>query len=609
MTVLARIYGTDEPPASWVRLAAGPLQVDFEGGQLRYVRFAGHEVLRGISFLVRDRYWGTYPFEVKDLEVATNSEQFVVRYNGRAAPFDGDLRVAVEIVGEAAGRLSFTATGAPVGDLVTNRTGFVVLHPLRGLAGARVEVEHASGPRVAHVLPELVSPHEPITDISAISHTVAPGLTARVELTGDVYDMEDQRNWTDASFKTYIRPLSRPKPYILAAGVPIAQSVTVVVDGHAQAAKPAPPGVVTPAERLGKVPRIALCVESDDAEASVSLVANLGCPVDIIGRPRLPEDIRKLANVAAASGGHLDLQFAIPGVHPSDELQPWAEVGALADVASVLVSPYRLYPLRPDGEAMGSASLAAIADATRTAFPQAFVGGGTMTGFTEFNRNPPPLEAVDFVVHGTSAIVHSADDRSVAETLQALPYIFQSGRVLAGRLPYRVGPATIGLTLNPDGPPRQSSGGRATMVRDDPRQRGLFAAAWTVGYAAAAIAADVQSFAPGHVSGELGLFEPDGSLRPAFHIVRLFAQLVGQQAYALSGLPQGCAGFRAGDCTLVANISPDLVDVQLPRVSEVALLDSSHFQSARSQPHFLDMGALSAERLNLQPFSIARLLT
>ena len=35
---------------------------------------------------------------------------------------------------------------------------------------------------------------------------------------GDTFEMEDQRNWTDASYKTYVRPLALPWPYTLAGG-------------------------------------------------------------------------------------------------------------------------------------------------------------------------------------------------------------------------------------------------------------------------------------------------------------------------------------------------------------------------------------------------------
>ena len=37
--------------------------------------------------------------------------------------------------------------------------------------------------------------------------------------------MEDQRNWSDASFKTYVRPLSLPWPYVMEPGVTNRQSV------------------------------------------------------------------------------------------------------------------------------------------------------------------------------------------------------------------------------------------------------------------------------------------------------------------------------------------------------------------------------------------------
>ena len=53
-----KLCGTDEadPPSRLLR--AGPLSVELEAGNLRYIRFSGIEVLRGISFLVRDANWG-----------------------------------------------------------------------------------------------------------------------------------------------------------------------------------------------------------------------------------------------------------------------------------------------------------------------------------------------------------------------------------------------------------------------------------------------------------------------------------------------------------------------------------------------------------------------
>jgi hypothetical protein len=51
----------------------------------------------------------------------------------------------VVIVGKSNGSLSFSAQGVAISDFLTNRTGFVVLHPIEGVAGATCTVEHVNG--------------------------------------------------------------------------------------------------------------------------------------------------------------------------------------------------------------------------------------------------------------------------------------------------------------------------------------------------------------------------------------------------------------------------------------------------------------------------------
>ncbi len=50
---------------------------------------------------------------------------------------------------------------------------------------------------------------------------------------GDAWEMEDHRNWLDASFKTYVRPLALPYPYTLKAGSSVTQTVTLTFSGIA----------------------------------------------------------------------------------------------------------------------------------------------------------------------------------------------------------------------------------------------------------------------------------------------------------------------------------------------------------------------------------------
>ena len=71
-----RLYGTElvDPPMR--TLTAGPLSAELDNGALRYIRFGGVEVLRGIAFLVRDENWGTFTPTIEDLRVDASDDGF-----------------------------------------------------------------------------------------------------------------------------------------------------------------------------------------------------------------------------------------------------------------------------------------------------------------------------------------------------------------------------------------------------------------------------------------------------------------------------------------------------------------------------------------------------
>ena len=162
--------------------------------------------------MVRDRDWGTYAPEIADLEVTEGPDAFTVSY---AAVCRGPslLRYRARIEGRADGSLRFEAEAVPEGDFETNRCGFVVLHPAAA-AGAAATIEHVDGSREATAFPELIDPWRPFVSIREITHR-AGGLDVTCRLEGEEFEMEDQRNWSDASFKTYGRPLELPWPFVL----------------------------------------------------------------------------------------------------------------------------------------------------------------------------------------------------------------------------------------------------------------------------------------------------------------------------------------------------------------------------------------------------------
>jgi hypothetical protein len=128
------------------------------------------------------------------------------------------------------------------------------------------------------------------------------------------------------------------------------------------------------------------------------------------------------------------------------------------------------------------------------------------------------------------------------ETLEALAHVLTTATELADGLPIAIGPTGIGMRLNPYGeaPIQNDPEAREGMAAHDPRQRGLFAAAWIVGYLAAISPFNPERFAFGAPTGPFGVIstpqqyarpfwdeQADGLLYPLFHVARWIAHAGG----------------------------------------------------------------------------------
>lgn len=261
-----------------------------DSGALRYIRYRGVEVLRGVAFLVRDKNWGTYGPVIDNLNVRQGRDDFRVSYTATCGDAEQAIRYEAEIEATARGTVRFVARGTPPDDFITNRTGFVVLHPLVGVVGEPVEIVHTSGKKNKARFPKFISPEQPVFDIRSLKHDVMPGVTATVVMEGNKFEMEDHRNWMDASYKTYVRSLLDPWPYTLKKDESFTQSVNITIEGKAKIkAANAVGGVVVQLGSVkGRIPAIGVGVPMKQASATlaaVSLVtvagpAHLVCQID-----------------------------------------------------------------------------------------------------------------------------------------------------------------------------------------------------------------------------------------------------------------------------------------------------------------------------------------
>jgi hypothetical protein len=312
------------------------------------------------------------------------------------------------------------------------------------------------------------------------------------------------------------------------------------------------------------------------------------------------------------------------------------EIAALGDMAAGLGSPFETVLVSPapdmKGTLPGSTSPATppAADlyiATRAAFPGKRIGGGMFSYFTELNRKRPPVDGLDLVSFTTSPLVHAGDDRSVTETIQALPAIVKSVAAISGAKPYTVGPSAIGVRDNPYGAAGKLNPGnvRQAMNWNDPRQRGLLGAAWTLAYFSRFAYGGASAIALGAPTGAFGVvaapatfpqpwYDQTGGVYPLYHVLKGLAALRGRHvvhlAFSRPDLIQGLAvETDEGQEIWLANLGAEPVTIDLNvSVAAMACLDAESFVAAAQNPDHLDnLRPITGGAIILDSYAVLRL--
>lgn len=473
-------------PTAPLPLCAGPLTLLFVDGDLRRIKLGEHEVVRRVYVALRDGYWRTVLPIISKLQIEQTSSSFAISYDARHQQGEIDFAWHAHITGDARGRLVWTMEGEARSDFQTNRVGLCVLHPIRECAGAPCLVEHTDGSLTQGRFPDHIAPHQPFFDLRALTHEVAPGVQAEMRLTGDVFEMEDQRNWTDASYKIYSRPLSQPFPFTIKQGERIAQSFTLTLKGDATTtpdlARDELTFTVLPTAR-GRLPQLGLGVASHGESLTAPEIARLEAlklahlRVDLdLSRSDYAATLIRLSEEAYAIDLNLEIALTL-----SDNAEE--ELRRLRSVLEETLPPICRWLIFHQAERVTDEKWIMLARRYLESFdPGAGFSGGTNNYFTELNRQRPSLTASDAITYSLNPQVHAFDDLSLVENLAAQAATVRSARGLIGALPLLVSPVTLRPRRNQHEPP-----GTALEQADelpfavDLRQMSLFGAAWTLG--------------------------------------------------------------------------------------------------------------------------------
>jgi hypothetical protein len=597
------------PPAR-TPLRAGPLTLVYTDlGDLRYVRLGRHEIVRRLYHAVRDERWGTVPAGIEVTERTVGPDSFRIAYTVRHAdPARGIAFVArVTLTGVADGTVTYDFDGAAETTFARNRIGICVLHPAQDCKGLACRVTHTDGAVEDGAFPDLISPHQPFFDIAAIAHAVGDtGATATIEFSGDVFEMEDQRNWLDASYKTYSTPLALPLPVEVTAGTRIRQTVTLRLSDLP--ASPLPP--------------------ADDRRSALTPATGEGLPgpywtsigLMLPRDGRLPESAFLAVRRLRPSFFYLNLDAAKDDI-PAALSAADATLKALngRDHGFGLTVGLRNARLLPEGVGLASAAVGdwhllnpdeqGVERARERLGDSAPLVPASAANFTELNRSRPDMFVFEHgVCWAANPQVHAFDTLSIMET----PPMLEEARRTAESFDWRTGKQYGPLTFY--GPYRG----------EDARQQGLVGAAWYVAMLCHTASCSDPWVTLCEVVGSRGVVDEQGRPFPVYHALTEWLDVARLQhgtwepftgdtdRVSAAALWPDDDGPNARVFTFVVNRTPDEQIVTVRGLNaaraSVRVLDETNALTGFSDPRPLDTPGGEAT-LTLLPYAIAEVVT
>jgi len=416
-----------------------------EHAQIAAVSWCGQEIIRRLFVTVRDRNWRETPateWEAKPLQDG-RGVTLKALHRGPLVEFKWEGTFSVH-----ENTLSFKIDGRTLRDMEICRLGLVVLYPVRGLLGSHVQIE---GPQGTHSLQihEQLYP-QPIVDnlpcgmtppFSSLSINLPKGGDLQCHFSGDLFELEDQRNWGDASFKAYCTPLSLGFPRQVTKGTVIRHQV------EATLARPAPSNgaqasSIYEIRRPDDVPRLAFRFPRLGMVAPAETQPGRESPythwshisLNVIGSESYPSVTRVVETLPPSTD--IELCLTVDENGTTNHLLTELFKRTKSRIIRVLLRGAGSTPPSERSVARLRESL------SRANIPTLPLWVTTNGHFVDINRDQP-LPRLEGVAFPFSSSVHLIDRWTIAESPAALGDMVASARKLAGQSNIAISPLAL----------------------------------------------------------------------------------------------------------------------------------------------------------------------
>ena len=545
-------WGESEPHLLWTE---GPWSARISSEEVAKICYLDRLVLRSVRLVARDRDW----LSLRNSHMVIKENEGLVlsfQMEGPAAALQATLTI------HAGEQLTLVGNVTALTPFERNRVGLTVLHPPE-VAGTDFDITDTSGRVSQGTFPVLPSPHQPATDIASIRWE-SEGVRSEITFSGEVFEMEDHRNWTDASFKIYGTPLHLPFPVSMNEGDTVVQTVTLSSKVLEPQRPSAPHSTITLERTELNAPEVSLGLASaPDSNRAAGVHRD---PLVLVEMDLEGPNWRAIAERAIATANHLDVRLIASDPASVDMALTELET---ASIRRIGVFDPESHVTEPQ---VWEALCQAIADRKLTIERIA----GTRAHFTELNRHAHRVpEDADGIAFSITPQMHSQTTDQILESVpfhglvtQAASGLFSGKRIHVGPITLRPRFNAVATNPSPQERPDLALGFGAALQYDatDPRQESTGLAAWTVASYIELLMAGAQSVALFEQWGPRGVRDTNGQLLPVGEAVTTLETLAGQPVHTVTGLPHGISlvGFEqdAGLMLLGANLT--VKDVLLP---------------------------------------------
>ena len=540
---------------------------------IRNITYQGAQIIDLLYTAIRPWDWSTLDPEEHSEKVEISGENCIVTINDRINDaLQGKLVLTLQPNGKFT--IDYQLTG--LANFEINRWGVCFCLHTGHWMGSTVSAGGDSYQLLKDISPQRVidGVTQGLFPSSNDMHFIAPDKRAlKVVSTGKVLEAEDQRNWTDNTYKIYSGSLAEPRPFVMEKGAIWEQRVEFQVTPPVGAT---PDGSKIIAKEIPSLPRIGLqfnadsLLPGDDLEKALFIL-----DIDHI---RINEESLTAQKIATVSKSGLALEAALLSSNSGDLLAREVE-----HLSSRVPAGSRLLVHREAREIIQEQDLPKNTS-LNTYIP------GTDAYLVDLHRNK--YDFGDSVSYSMAPTVHSTDPETIFKTLYTQKESIEfAQKYLAPQV--SISPITFSTRGNPETGHLRENRINFAQPEMAAQIKELSAAAWTLGSVFALASAGAYSGTWHELFGEFGIIYNEGSaikFSPTFHALSALGAHHAHEITIATSLDNSWVAFedRESRKMVVASQRPWIVEITPKVLAGYKTIQSLHADECEKASQIMD---------------------